>query len=643
MSTPSRQLAAIMFTDIVGYTALMGNDEQKAFTILTKNRELQKPIINQFNGRWIKELGDGVMASFNTVSDAVNAAIKIQEACNAAKDFQLRIGIHLGEVIFENDDVFGDGVNMASRIQGITIPGGIFISESVFQNISNKKEIQTISLGKYNLKNIKEQVEIYAIKNPGIKIPETHNPENTTQIKKLKCILVLPFVNMSNDPEQEYFNDGLTEELIANLSKLKEVKVISRTTSMKYKNTTKNIRTIGKETGASYIMEGSVRKHGNNLRITAQFVDADQDFHLWAENYRGTIDDIFDIQEQVSTKIVEALRIELTHKEIDTLQKRSTQSTEAYQLYLQGRYFWNIRNEEALDKALTCFKKAIEIDPDYAVAWAGIADTYNLLCEFTNYSRRESSPKAKLAVEKALELDNQLAEAHISLGLLLMLNEWDWVNAGKEYKLGIELNPGYATGHHWYAEWLLFTGKQQEALHEISIAVDLDPVSHGIIKDQGMTFYYTRQYDKAISMALKALDLAPEFASAFRLLSLAYMAKGMFNQAISENQHWGTHTGNKVKTDVALSTIYASAGLKEDALKLIEKVKTDNLIAYNDYRGIALTYAALSMNDDAFSWLEKSFEHHEESLCSIKVDPKMDNLRADPRFNVLLKKIGLEN
>ncbi|HKB43513.1 MAG TPA: hypothetical protein VKC90_03960, partial [Chitinophagaceae bacterium] len=274
------------------------------------------------------------------------------------------------------------------------------------------------------------------------------------------------------------------------------------------------------------------------------------------------------------------------------------------------------------------------------LAWAGLADTYSLMGEYTNISRRELFPKQLAAVNKALEIDNRLAEAHISLAISLMLNEWDWKNSEKEFRIGIELNPNYATGHHWFAEWLLFNGKFDEAFREISLAVELDPVSQGILKDKGIQFYYNRQYDEAIDIAIKTLELDSNFAPAYRLLSLAYQGKGMFNKAIAENQRWGEHTGNKVKTEVALVQIYAAAGYRDEAKKLLNHIEVSQLSG-NDYRGMATTHASLGENNKAFEWLEKSYERREESLCSIKIDPKMDLLRSDPRFDDLVKRIGL--
>lgn len=636
----TRQLAAIMFADIVGYTAMMQEDESMAMHCRQKFRQKLEEEVPRHNGRVLEFRGDGAMCSFDSTLQAVKAALALQIEMQTDPVVPLRIGMHTGDVMFEGNNIYGDGVNIASRMESFAIPGSIFISAKVYDDIKNQKDIQTISLGKYALKNVKEQVEIFAISNPGIKIPGKAILEGKGEKAGQKCILVLPFLNMSNDPEQEYFNDGLTEELISSLSRLKEMRVISRTTSMKYKGTNKDIKTIASETGASYIMEGSVRKQGNNLRITAQFLDATGDVHLWAENYRGTLDDIFDIQENVAAKIVEALRLQLTVTEKDTMQKRYTENSEAYQYYLQGRYFWKKRNEEGLQSAIKHFEKALEKDPDYALAWAGLADTYSLMGEYTSIQRTELFPKQIAAVHKALELDSQLAEAHISLGILLMLKEWDWTNAAKEFRIGIALDPNYATGHHWYAELLLFTGNTDEAFKEIKLAVELDPVSQGILKDKGIYHYYTRQYDEAIDVANKTLELDPGFVPAHRLLSLAYQGKGMFEESIIENERWGKKTKNKVKTDIALAQIYAAAGRREEAEKIIEQTEAEEILSGNDYRGMALVYAALGNNDKAFEWLEKSVERHEESLCNLKIDPKMDNLRSDPRFKKILKRIN---
>ena len=634
----SRQLAAIMFTDIVGYTSIMGNNEEHAFSLLNKNRQMQRPIIENYGGKWLKELGDGVMASFSTVSDSVNAAIKIQEACKQSKEFQLRIGIHLGEVVFEDNDVFGDGVNIASRIQAIAAPGEIYISESVYNNVSNKHGIATQFVRQESLKNVKLPVKIYKI----VTATDSSTSHVTDQSKKLpeKSIAVLPFVNMSNDPEQEYFSDGMAEEILSSLAHVKDLKVAGRTSSFQFKGKNIDLRIVGEELGVSTVLEGSVRKQGNRLRITTQLINVEDGFHIWSERYDREMEDIFAIQDEIALAITEKLKVTLLGNDRELITKTYTQNPEAYQLYLQGRFYWNRRNEEGMKAAIRLFEKALEKDPDYALAWTGLADTYSLMGEYTNISRREIYPKQMAAVNKALEIDPNLGEAHISLATSLMLNDWDWVNSEKEFKAGLELSPNYATGRHWYAEWLLFTGNLSEAVSEISKAVDLDPVSPGILKDKGIHFYYTRQYDRAIDVGLKTVELYPDFVPVYRFLSLCYQAKGMIDEAIAENRRWGKFTRNKVKTDLALAHIYAASGHKAEAQTLIRKIRPGEL-GPNDYRSMAMVYAALGEKDHAFEWLEKSYDRHEESLCSLKVDPKFDSLHSDPRFNEILNKVGL--
>jgi len=636
----SRQLAAIMFADIVGYTAMMQEDEELAFELRSKLKDKLEDEVRNHGGRILEFKGDGALCSFNSAIEGVRAALGLQLAMQTAPFVPLRVGMHTGDVVVENDAIYGDGVNIASRMESFAVPGSIFISGRVYDDIKNQRDIQTVSLGKYALKNVKEEVEIYAISNPGLQVPELHSLAGKGRKILQKSVMVLPFVNMTAEAEQEYFSDGLTEELILNLSRINDIRVISRTTSMQYKGTTKDVKTIGNETGVSYLVEGSVRKFKDDLRITAQFIDANKDTHLWAETYRGSMEDVFDIQEKVSAKIVDALRMQLSHKEKQTLQKRFTEDSQAYQLYLQGRFFWNKRDDEGLNIAIRYFEEALKKDPNYALAWAGLADSYSLMGEYTNISRREFYPKQMEAINKALEIDDHLAEAHISLAISLMLNEWDWINSEKEFKIGIDLNPNYATGHHWYSQWLLYHGKFDEALDEISLAIELDPVSQGIVKDKGIHHYYHREYDEAIATGLQVLELNSGFAPAHRLLSLAYAGKGLFNKAIGANQKWGELTRNRIKTEVSLVQIYAASGLKSQAARMIKNIESGDLGA-NDIRGMALVYAALNENDMAFSWLEKSYEKHEESLCNIRIDPKLDSLRSDPRYDLLVKKIGL--
>ncbi len=301
----------------------------------------------------------------------------------------------------------------------------------------------------------------------------------------LNAIAVLPFANISAEKENEYFSEGLTEEIIMNLSKLHSLKVVASGATMRYAKEGKSHRQTADDLGVQYLLEGSVRRQGKDLRITAQLIDAMHDVYLWAETYRGTIEDIFDIQEKVAGEIVQALQLRLSSDEKQILKKRFTKNTEAYQLYLQGRFFWNKRSEDGVQTAIKYFEAAIEKIQRYALAWAGIADSYNVLGEYGNIPAPRVISQGEAAVFKALEIDNRLAEVHTSYASLLLLSKWDWVNSEREFKLALELNPNYATAHHWYSQWLWSMGRLEEALQVVSRAAELDPVSQAFsrIKD----------------------------------------------------------------------------------------------------------------------------------------------------------------
>jgi TolB-like protein len=501
----------------------------------------------------------------------------------------------------------------------------------VYENISNKKDFQAKFVKEQILKNVREPVRIYKVITPDKSEILTIKEQSPDHLPP-KSIAVLPFVNMSNDPEQEYFSEGMAEEILNSLTHLKDLKVSGRTSSFQFKGKKIGLPELGHKLGVSKVLEGSVRKQGNRLRISVQLINVEDGFHLWSEKYDRDLDDIFAIQDEIALAVTEKLKVTLLEYDREQITKTHTQNTEAYQFYLRGRYFWNKRSQEGLETSMKYFHEAIDIDPNYALAWTGLADSYNLLREYGKASRNEGYSKAKAAAKKALEIDSQLGEAHISLASLLMNDEWDWLNALNEFKLGLEMNPNYATGHHWYAEWFMFQGSFKQALEEISKAAQLDPVSQAILTDRSLILYYSRQYDKAIEHTMPALQLDANFSSSHRILSLCYQAKGMFDLAIAENSLWGQLTGNHFKTTVALAQIYAVCGRKEEAKKIVESLSEQEIAAGNDYRALALVYAALNENDRVFNFLEKSYEAREYSLCCTKIDPKWDGIRDDPRF-----------
>ncbi len=637
----SRQLAAIMFTDIVGYTSLMGNDEQKAFELLKKNREIQKPIIEQFGGRLIKELGDGVMASFSTVSDAVNAAVKIQETCNSAKDFLLRIGIHQGEVVFESDDVFGDAVNISARIQASAKPGCIYVSETVRNNVSNKKAIETRFVKEETLKNVKESVRIY-------EVITTYNDESSESLiqeqpKKTpaKSIVVLPFENMSPEKDQDYFCDGITEEIINTLAHIDSLKVIARTTSFAFKGKYLDVRNIGNELGVDTILEGSLRKSGDRLRITAQLIRVSDGTHIWSEKYDRQMKDIFEIQDELSLAIVEELKIQLFEEERKQILKNNTENLAAYNYYLKGRYYWNnSRSKEGIEKTIRYYEQAIEADPDYALAYAGLAIAHTVSTDWGFVQAKKALPKIKEFQAKALGLDNSLAEIHSSLMYSCAFIEWDWQKAEEEFKKSVELNPNSPEVHHIYALFQVCIGNKDKAIQHNNIARELDPLSLIFNFAAGLIRYMSRQYDEAIRQFRNALSIDNNFTPAYFWTSLCYLQKGLYEEMIGEYQNVILRDPKTEKFVPLIDEIYRKSGLNGFLNWLVGEGIKHHHEVYNQSYYLTVCYSLLNEKEKAFEMLKDTCELRSARIAMINEDPGLDNLRATPEFKTFLDKVG---
>ena len=462
-------------------------------------------------------------------------------------------------------------------------------------------------------------------------------------------IAVLPFTNLSADKEQEYFCDGMAEEIINALTQVEGLHVVARTSAFSFRGKQLDIREIGKRLNVGAVLEGSVRRAGARLRITAQLVNVADGYDLWSERYDRDIgelccpEDIFGIQDEISLAIVDKLKVKLLRKERAKLVKRHTEDLVAYDLYLKGRYLWNKRTEDGYQKSLEYFQQAIERDPTYALAYAGIADCYDLLGWYDYLPPKEAFPRAKAAAEKALEMDETLAEAKASLGWISVNYDWDWLTAESKYKRAIELNPGYATVHQWYAEYLSYMGKHDESIAEAKRAQELDPLSIIINNDLGQVFYYARQYDQAIEQLQKTLELDPDFIVAHFFLAFLYAQKAMYDKAIAEVQKAMDLSGGGDSLIVAqLGTIYSCSGRRDEAKKVLDELHGLSNKRYVSPFYIALIYMGLGQNDQAFEWLEKAYEERDHWLETLKVHPMLDSLRSDPRFTKLLKKMRLE-
>ena len=642
----TRQLAAIMFTDIVGYTAMMGDDEQKAFDILHKNREVQQPIIKRFHGVLIKELGDGMLASFYTVTDAVNCARAIQHSCLRTPDLKLRIGIHLGEVLFEENDVFGDGVNIASRLQTLAPSGGIWISEAVNKIISNKKEFKTRFIGEEVLKNVKEPVQIYEVELNGFlkEHGDLFSNENKPREKSLhKSVAVLPFVNMSNDPEQEYFSDGMTEEIINSLVHLRDLKVAGRMSSFQFKGVKADLREVGEKLGVSTVLEGSVRRQGNKLRVTAQLINVEDGFHLWSEKYDSNIDDIFAIQDEIALSITQKLKVTLLQEEREKITVSYTQNTDAYELYLKGRYHLNKRGHGILN-SMQYFQKAIDIDPDFALPYVGYADANLLLATYGLAPPKLVLPQAKQAAERALQLNSSLCEPYCSLGYYYMYYEWNWAEAKKNYLKALELNPQYCQAHSWYG-WNFLAcveGKFDEAEKHGEILIKLEPLCATYYGSYSLILHIAGKYKEALAICQMGIELDESSFLCFLNEGNIYITMQKYDEAI-RSYETAIKVSNRHHFIVnGLIWTYCLMGNYEKARVLMNELKERSSKEYIASTFTAFSAAYLGDLDEAFDFLEKAFNEKDPILLILKYEKwGPPTFRNDPRFQKTLERIGL--
>jgi serine/threonine protein kinase/Flp pilus assembly protein TadD len=456
-------------------------------------------------------------------------------------------------------------------------------------------------------------------------------------------VAVLPFADLSPQKDQEHFCDGMTDEIIAKLSQIQELKVISRTSAMRYKDTNKDIKEIGQELDVATILEGSVRKEKDDIRVTAQLINVEDSFHLWSEIYDRKLESVFAIQSDIAGRIAEVLKMKLTPQEEEKLSKKLTENLEAYNLYLKGRYFWNKRSAEGMNKSIEYYQQGIEKDPTYALAYVGISDSYSQLGAYSFLQPEEVFPKARAAAMKALELDETLAEAHASLAFIKAQYDWKWEEAEKEFKRALELNPNYTMAHLWYGViYLTPRGQLEEAMREIKRALELDPLSPVINCFIGATLFYSRKYDQAIDELQSLLAIEPDFPAACWFLAWAYIKKEMYDEAIKELRNvfriW--YGDEKIFEPIELD--YAKSGFKAAMQKSLDVSVELSKTFYWPYLDKARHYAFLEKKDEAFEFLEKSYELREPSLINLKIDPIFDSLRTDPRYKALLKKMGLD-
>jgi len=629
-----------MFTDTVGYTASTQADEAQTLELLRVQAGLVRPILETHQGREIKSTGDGFLVEFDSALKATQCAVDIQRriyernAEGSGPPIQIRIGIHLGDVVERGTDILGDAVNIAARIEPVAEPGGICVSGAVREQVWNKIPDKFEKLPPKSLKGLQVSMDIYRVLLPWTdrEILAT-GPEPTG-------IAVLPFANISPDPKDEYFADGLTEELITVLSQLRDLRVIARTSVTPYKSTSKGVSQIGAELGVSSILEGSVRKAGSHLRITVQLVDVASQGHLWSNTYDRELDDVFALQSEMAKQVAEALKIKLLSREEARLDRRSPARPESYLEYLQGRTSLHGFTEGEMRAAKEHFERAILLDGRNAAAHAGLADVHRLLGGMYHHlPKSEWEALSREHASRAIELDPNLAEAHASLGLILW-DDYHFADAEKEFELAIALNPSFAWARIWYADVLADQERTEDALRELALAEQLDPLSAFVLSVNISLLTILRRLQAAESQ-LEKLGRVENFGLLYHNCRLFLcLARGDWAQADKEIKHFDELLPGRPEVVTGHATYFALQGDRARAKELLQSIEGLPEPIRPDSQ-IAGVYAYIGDLDACFHWLNIAVEFRKLGIQFWRLEPSLAHVRSDPRFQGLLKKINL--
>lgn len=638
-----RSLAAIMFTDLVGFTSITQADERYAMELLQEQTQLVRPILKKYGGKEVKTIGDAFLVEFPNALDAVRCAVKLQEENRRVgsqrrveKRAEMRIGLHIGDVIHRGGDIFGDAVNISSRIEPLASPGGVCISEQVFDQVRNKINFRLVKLQAPKLKNVNLPIDVYSIE-----MPWDHQGDGPIGELDRARVAVLPLANLSPDPNDEYFSDGMTEELITSLSGVTGFTVIARTSVMPYKTAPKRVMDIGRELNVGTIIEGSVRKAGNKVRISVQVIDARNEGHLWASNYDRELNDIFAVQGEIAEKVAESVKMKLLDSDKEKIARSKTVSPEAHTLYLKGRYYWNLRSREGINKAIEYFKLAIEQDEEFAAGYSGLAQCYAVMGRNQLEDPRTAFPIAKDYVSRSIKLDPDSHEARTCLANILHYYDFNLRAAETEFRKAIELNPNYPTVHQWFSHLLMQEGRRGEAFDEITKALGLDPLSRVINLNFGDGYYYLEQYDKAMEQFKKILESDPNFALPYLSLAKLYEQKDMYDEALSAAEKYGELSKKIFEPKIHKAHIYAAMGNFDEARKLLSEAEENYGTEIVSPFWIGAVHYLLGELDACFEWLNKAYNEHDTSIMQMICEQDFKTARREPRFLALLQKVGL--
>jgi adenylate cyclase len=636
-----RRLAAIMFTDMVGYSALVQADEGAALEVLQRHNRVLRPLFSQFHGREVKTVGDAFLVEFPSALDAVRCALETQRSLHeynvsapSAWRIQIRIGIHVGDVVQSKDDVLGDAVNIASRIQALAEAGGVVLTQQALDQVQHKLSVAFVQLPAAPLKNLLHPVTVYRM----VPTWEAHAPAVPRAARgDGRQLAVLPLANISPDPADGYFADGLTEELIAVLSQVRGLSVTARTSVMSYKAAPKSVTQVGTELGVDTVLEGSVRKSGNRLRITLQLIDVASQRHVWANSYNRELDDVFAVQSDIAERTASALRLELAPGKQAGEKRPPTANLAAYDFYLRGLVACTESYQTGATEAIRCFEQATKLDPGFAEAYAAWANTYVAMAgEFL--PMREAIPRARELAGRALQIDPDSSEAHGALANVAFQYDHDWKLAETEFQTAIALNPSNAVAHQFYALMLYALGRFDEAKEVSRRLVQLDPAGgHG--GQYSWLEIESGNFDVGLQLAREERDKNPTQLGPHVYLGMYLLALGRRDEAEREADAPGTVGDDNRQFDHAL--LNALLGRPEEARRIVSEVEAGRAKSYTSDTHLGMMYSALGDASKALDLLEKDFREGDRALWLWQRGVFFDPIRNEPRFVALLRQYGL--
>jgi adenylate cyclase len=630
-----------MFTDTVNYTSSTQSNEARSLESLRRQARLVRPLFAAHQGHEVKSTGDGYLVEFDSALKAIECAVEIQRLIferntqRTDPPFQIRIGIHLGDVVHRKGDILGDAVNIAARIERVAEPGGICVSGAVREQVWNKIPDRLEKLPPAMLKGLESPMEIYRVVLPWIGRDVAPVGAITNRLA------VLPLSNISPDPKDEYFADGLTEELTGALSKIRELRVVARTSAGQYKATSKTISQIGAELGVASVLEGSVRKSGNRLRVTLQLINVGTEEHVWAENYDRELDDVFAIQTDIAERTAGALRLELIPSARDSIQRGPTSDLGAYDLYLRGlaaqRAFYSEFTRASEAELQRCFEGAIRKDPHFARAYSELANSLIAAAGVTA-SGTKYFPRARELVARALELDPHLPEAHVARGNVACQADKDWQRAEAEYREAIDGNPNLEQAHGWYGILLAILQRFPEAQREIEWFTELDPIAEAPRRWLFAIHHLAGESEQEYHHANAWLERSP--ASTWAHVSLALLAANRGDAAEAGRQLDLAHAATGFMAVVRTAT-FARIGRERETRAVLEKWESDFPTKYVPMTWLAALHSALGEREKALEWLERDFHRDERALWFDYQWEHYDPIRKDPRFESMLRTMGL--